>query len=150
MTVQPARTPEQLRRHYEIERRLADRLRRSTREERGRLYSEVYDELFRTRAGPPPAQLAAPILASAPPVSRSTCSTIERFLPEGGTYLEIGAGDCALASRVAARAGRVYALEVSEEIAAGRAQPANVEIVITDGRSVPCRPAACTSPSATS
>ncbi len=134
--VQSARTPEQLRHHYEVERRLADRLRRATPEERGRLYSEVYDELFRSVPDHP--QLGW----KADPDIRSTriekhLNTIKRFLPKDGTYLEIGAGDCTLASRVAARAGKVYALEVSEEITAAAAQRANMELVITDGRSIP-------------
>lgn len=40
------RSPERLRAHYEIERELAARLRRSTREQRLQLYGQVYDELF--------------------------------------------------------------------------------------------------------
>jgi SAM-dependent methyltransferase len=62
------------------------------------------------------------------------------LLPEGGTYLEVGAGDCAHASWVAARAGKIYALDVSEEITAAVAQRAKIEVVITDGRSVPVPP----------
>ena len=47
-----ARTPtegelEGLRRHFEIERELADRLRKAPKERRKRLYAEVYAELFR-------------------------------------------------------------------------------------------------------
>jgi SAM-dependent methyltransferase len=41
---------------------------------------------------------------------------------------------------VGARAGQVYALEVSERIATGAPEPSNLEIVITDGRSVPVAP----------
>lgn len=135
-TTPAARTPEQLRHHYEVERRLAGRLRRSTPEERARLYSEVYDELFRSVPDHPQLGWRAdPRIRSAR--IEKHLHTIERFLPEGGTYLEVGAGDCALASRVSARAGKVYALEVSEEITAAAAQRPNLEVVITDGRSVP-------------
>jgi SAM-dependent methyltransferase len=135
-----ARTPEQLRRHYELERRLADRLRRSTREERARLYSEVYDELFRTVADHPQLRWRADPAMRSPRIERHL-HTIGHFLPKGGTYLEVGAGDCALASRVAARAGKVYAIDVSAEIAAITPPPANLEVVITDGRSIPVPPA---------
>ena len=41
------RTPEQIREHYEIEKKLASQLRDATREERRSLYSSLYDELFR-------------------------------------------------------------------------------------------------------
>ena len=77
-----------------------------------------------------------PIPTSGRPESRST-STRSTVSAQGRTCLEIGAGDCTLASRVAARAGKVYALEVSEEITAAAAQRANMELVITDGRSIP-------------
>ena len=134
-----ARTPHELRRHYELERRLADRLRHSTAEERGRLYSEVYDELFSGVPDHPQLRWRAdPGIRSAR--IEKHLRTIAHFLPRGGTYLEIGAGDCALASRVVPRAGKVYALEVSEEITDGAAQQANLEVVITDGRSVPVPP----------
>ena len=138
--VQPTRTPEGLRRHYEVERRLADRLRHSTPEKRARLYSEVYDELFRRVPDHPQLSWRADPSIRAARIEKHV-STIERFLPEAGRYLEVGAGDCALASRVAARAGKVYALEVSEEITAAAGRRANVEVVITDGRSVPVPPA---------
>lgn len=137
--MQPVRTQEQLRHHYEVERRLADRLRRSTQEERARLYSEVYDELFRSVPDHPQLSWKADPGIRSGRIEKHL-HTIGRFLPKGGRYLEVGAGDCALASRVAARAGKVYALEVSEEITAAGAQPANIEVVITDGRSVPVPP----------
>jgi SAM-dependent methyltransferase len=136
---QPTRTPEQLRHHYQVERRLADRLRRATSEERGRLYSDVYDELFRRVPDHPQLSWKTdPDIRSAR--IEKHLHTIGRFLPKEGTYLEIGAGDCALASRVAARAGKVYALEVSKEITAAATPPVNMEVVITDGRGVPVPP----------
>jgi SAM-dependent methyltransferase len=135
----PARTPAQLRRHYEVERRLADRLRGSTREERARLYPELYDELFESVPDHPQLSWRADPRIRAARIEKNL-RTIARFLPAGGTYLEIGAGDCALAARVTARAGVVYALEVSERIAASAQAPDNLELVITDGRSVPVAP----------
>lgn len=40
------RTYEELKEHYEIEKELAEGLRNSTKEQRRKLYSSVYDELF--------------------------------------------------------------------------------------------------------
>jgi len=40
------RPPERLIAHYELERRLADRLRAASRDERSQVYAEVYSELF--------------------------------------------------------------------------------------------------------
>ena len=44
---QESRSVEQLREQYALEKMLADRLRRSSKEERRFLYSSAYDELFR-------------------------------------------------------------------------------------------------------
>ena len=57
------------------------------------------------------------------------------YLEPGCTFLEIGAGDCALSARVAEGAGRVYAVDISSQHAGGL--PGNVEVVISDGTSIP-------------
>jgi SAM-dependent methyltransferase len=134
--VEHQRTPEQLRHHYEIERELADRLRTAPTEDRTHLYSEVYDELFRSVPDHPQ------LVWKADPSIRSArvekhLDTIGRFLPPGGTYLEVGAGDCALAFRVAEKASKVYAVEVSDEIVPDEGRPSNFELVMSDGKSIP-------------
>ena len=48
MVVYVGRTPERVRAHYEIEKGLAARLRLANREDRKRLYGELYDELYRS------------------------------------------------------------------------------------------------------
>jgi SAM-dependent methyltransferase len=57
------------------------------------------------------------------------------YLKPGCTFLEIGAGDCALSVRVAATARHVYAVEICDQTR--EALPDNVELVISDGQSVP-------------
>ncbi len=57
------------------------------------------------------------------------------YLDPGCVFLEMGAGDCALAARVASIASRVYALDISDQ-SGGKPLPGNCEIVISDGRSV--------------
>ena len=41
------RTKENIREHYDVEKELAHKLRNATKEERGKLYSSLYDELYR-------------------------------------------------------------------------------------------------------
>jgi SAM-dependent methyltransferase len=53
------------------------------------------------------------------------------------TYLEVGSGDCALATAVARRVRKVFAVDVSNEIAAGVDLPENLELVISDGCTIP-------------
>jgi ubiquinone/menaquinone biosynthesis C-methylase UbiE len=52
-------------------------------------------------------------------------------------FLEIGAGDCALSLRVAEYVKQVFALDVCNEIVRGVIKPANFQLLISDGTSVP-------------
>jgi SAM-dependent methyltransferase len=60
---------------------------------------------------------------------------LRHFLRPGCTFLEIGAGDCELSARVAREAGRVYAVDIADQ--AREKLPANVALVLSDGRSIP-------------
>ena len=92
-----------LRRHYEIERALADRLRNASKEERPSLYAQVYDELFRRvpelrRVGDPQARAY---------VIGLQAQILKPFLSLETVFLEVGAGDCALALHLAPSARTV-------------------------------------------
>jgi SAM-dependent methyltransferase len=128
------RSASQIQAHYEIERQLAARLRSSTQTERRRLYPELYDELLR-RVGSHPLLHATDGEAAVAAQLR----VLERYLDRDAVFLEIGAGDCALALAVAERVRRVYAIDVSAEITAQarRRHPENVDIIVTDGFSIP-------------
>ena len=136
------RTAAQVLEHYLIERELAERLRRAPRAERPRLYREVYDELFR-RVPHHPQLRAAQEPETAGRRRRSVeqqLRFLRRYLAPGKTFMEIGAGDCALALRVAAFASRVYALDVSDQITRGARRPPNFELLLTEGARVPVAP----------
>jgi len=51
--------------------------------------------------------------------------------------MEIEAGDCALSFAVAERVRQVYAIDVSDEITRARITPANFQLVLADGCSIP-------------
>jgi SAM-dependent methyltransferase len=134
-----SRTAEQLRQHYEIEKELANQLRRATRQERSRLYPALYDELFRRVPHHP--QLTRKALPQQVLATVTTQMTLLRpFLQPGSSYLEVGAGDCALALAVAPLVKRVYAIDVSDEITKGLAPPPNFSLLLSDGVSVPVPP----------
>jgi SAM-dependent methyltransferase len=133
------RSLERLREHWEIERELANRLRNADREQRSTLYGRVYDELFRRVPDHPQVVRKADPAVQAAQI-RDQQSLIRRFLAPGGTLLEVGAGDGALALAMTTYAGQVYAVEVSQEIADTERGPANLGWLITDGRQIPVRP----------
>lgn len=139
VTVTDTRTPEQLRQHYEVERELADRLRRATKEERRTLYSEVYDELFKRVPEHPqhtnkssPERLAADVAEK--------MAIISPFLNSKTVFLEVGPGDCELAKTVAAQVAQVLAVDVSDEITKKRVLPENLRLVLSDGSTIPVPP----------
>lgn len=135
MPARDSRTFEQIREHYVIERELAARLRRASKEERRQLYTEVYNELF--RRVPLHPQLTAKAGAVGRPDTFYALKLLRRFLKSESIYLEIGPGDCALAIEVAQYVRKVYVVDVSEEITSGVALPENTELVISDGCSIP-------------
>jgi SAM-dependent methyltransferase len=125
-----------LRRHFEIETELADRLRNAPTARRRGLYREVYNELFERvqdhpqnqRKADPQRQLAA---------THWQWQLLSHFIGPKSAYLEIGAGDGHLAITVARRASHAYAVDVSEIIAADSDPPKNFSWVLTDGVKIP-------------
>ncbi len=135
------RAEARLRAHYLVERELADRVRAAgSFEERQAIFASMYDELF---ARVPDH----PRLASRRPDSQYreqgvawSLAQLRPYLRPGCTFLEVGAGDCALATRVAREANHVYAVDISPS-AQQASLPANVTFVRTDGREIDVPPA---------
>jgi SAM-dependent methyltransferase len=135
-----SRSSARLRAHYEVEKQLADRLKTAPPAERRRLYSEVYDELFR-RVPDHPQRTRVADTALRQRLVNEQLALLKPFLGPAKTYMEIGAGDCALAFAVAPRVQHVIAIEVSAEIAAAKKLPSNFELILSDGIFVPVKPA---------
>jgi SAM-dependent methyltransferase len=133
---QSARTYDQLKQHYEVEKELANRLRNAPQEERRYLYTALYDELF--RRVPLHPQLMQKLSAESSNARiTSQMPFVRRFIKPATTFLEIGAGDCALSLEIAKTAKKVYAVDVSEVITKDMAYPDNFQLIISDGSSVP-------------
>ncbi len=129
------RTAVQLREHYGIERRLAERLLRAPAAERGALYAQVYDELFSSIPHHPQLLLRASRERAAR-VERELCFLAPLLAPEL-SVLEIGAGDLALSRRLAGLVGEVHAVDVASEIASPQPAVGNLHTYLTDGRRLP-------------
>jgi SAM-dependent methyltransferase len=131
------RSPSQILQHYEVERELASRLRNSSPEERRTLYASAYDELVRRVEARLPEREAEAHAAT-------QLRLIERYLSHDVVFLDVGAGDCALAVAVAERVQLVHALEVSPEVVAGAPQRDNLLLHVTNGIEVPVPPSSVT------
>lgn len=129
------RSPEEIRQHYEVETALADRLRNADRDERLKLYGQVYDELFRRVPSHPQLTRKLDPNAQANAVAERM-SLLSLFLRPSSVFLEIGAGDCALSRHVAGLVSRSIALDVSQVIL-DKAGGTKMEVALSDGRSIP-------------
>jgi SAM-dependent methyltransferase len=125
-----------LRRHYEVERELADRLRAAPADARPALYRALYNELF-SRVPDHPQNVWKDSPAQQAARTGEQFRLLGPFLSAESTYLEVGAGDCHLARTVAGRVAKAYGVDVSDLISATDERPANFELLITDGTSVP-------------
>jgi SAM-dependent methyltransferase len=130
------RTREQIEEHYRIERELADRLRRASREERRKLYAVVYDELLTRVAHHPMLTRKASPEESALAAVRQM-NLLCQFLSPDKVFLEVGPGDCALSFAVCPHVKKVYAVEVSATISYAHQVPDNFELILSDGCSIP-------------
>jgi SAM-dependent methyltransferase len=130
------RTAAELREHYEIEKQLANRLRSASHEDRLELYGTVYNELFQRVPLHPQLVKKSDPETFAWSIQRQ-CRILAPFLRSDATFLEVGAGDCALSRAVAPNVRKVYAVDVSDEIMRGLSLPENVETRLSDGTGIP-------------
>jgi SAM-dependent methyltransferase len=130
------RTPERIYAHYVVERRLADQLRQArSAEERQRISAGMYEELFRLVPDHPRMKQRNERDSSDFKKIQSDLAFLSRFIDSQSTFLEIGAGDCALSKRVAATVRQVYAVDLCDQTR-GAKLPANVRLVISNGREI--------------
>jgi SAM-dependent methyltransferase len=123
------RSPERLIAHYELERRLSDRLRTASRSERPLVYAEVYSELFDSLPDHP--QKTSGESASLRVADRMRL--LNPLLKPGAAYLEIGCGSAALPFALAGLAGQVLGLDVTDTLIDFAAAPSNFRFVRTSG-----------------
>jgi hypothetical protein len=107
-----ARPPERLIAHYELERRLADRLRAACRDERSRLYTEVYSELFNSLPDHP--QKTA--VGSRTDRIAKQVRLLKPLMRRGDVYLDIGCGDALLPFALSGFAREVLSLDVTDAL----------------------------------
>ncbi|NEQ32959.1 MAG: class I SAM-dependent methyltransferase [Leptolyngbya sp. SIO4C5] len=131
------RNSAQTKEHYLLEKSLANCLKASTRSERleQRLYTKLYDELFQKI--PYHTQLSRPANERTDYLIRQRVNFLTHFFEPETTFLEIGCGSGHLTSKIAAQASKVYAVDVSEELTRTLNLPENVELIISDGVSIP-------------
>lgn len=130
------RTIEQVKEHYELEKQLASQLQTADRNDRKRLYTELYNQLFRSIPHHPQLSRKQDDLESTKEVFQKM-KLLERFLNPSSIFLEVGVGDCQLSFEVAKHVKKVYGIDVSAEIADHEVYPHNFDLIISDGCTIP-------------
>jgi SAM-dependent methyltransferase len=127
-----SRTIDQLRRHYEVERELAERLRHSTRAQRTELFKTLYGELFdRVPDHPRKTRRESPEDTRRAVAARM--ALLKPFIKDAGTFLEMAPGDCTLAFEMCRHVKQVLAVDISDQTASQSGRPANFKLVVYDG-----------------
>jgi SAM-dependent methyltransferase len=133
------RSPEEIKQHYVLEKKLAEQLRKASSVERKQLYPKLYAELF--ERVPYFSQRKSGTDARSIKTARQT-RLISRFTSPEKTFMEIGAGDCALSIEMCKYFKRVYAIDLSNQISEDFSLPANFQLLISDGTSIDVPPGA--------
>jgi len=126
------RSLESLRHQYEVERDLHGRLMNSTRAERTKLFSELYDELFCRVPDHPrltrrdTEEHSRRAVAARMKIPRPDLNGVK-------TFMEIAPGDCRLAYEVCQHVERVIALDISDQSGGQQNAPKNFHFETYDG-----------------
>lgn len=128
-TIRPDRSPEALRRHYELEKELAQRILQSAPEDRSRVTKACYDEMYRSITDHP----YFTVTPEEQWFRDQVAALFVHLIGSGHDVLEAGCGTGDRAVAVARAGNRVTGLEIASEVVGQqvRDEP-GVELVIDD------------------
>ncbi len=115
-----------------FETRIAGQLRAAPRQERMRLYTQVYDQYGEQFPEHLPKDSK-----DAERIARYEVSFLRRFLTPSMIMIEIGPGQCHLAFAIAPMVAKIYGVDVSPMTTGAPGTPANFEARSTDGIHMP-------------
>jgi glycosyltransferase involved in cell wall biosynthesis/SAM-dependent methyltransferase len=129
------RTFEQVKRHYEAEREIAQRLRYAGREERSRIYRTMYSEIF-ARVPDHPRLHAYRDTVQHDRRNLQKLSLVSRYITADTVFAEFAPGDCAFAYFMCGRVKEVYTYDISDQSMPIDRVPPNFHRIIYDGYTV--------------
>lgn len=128
----PGRTLEQVANHYRVEKAIADKLKRASREERKTIYATMYDELFE-QVPDHPRLTKRKSDALTTQANQAKLAIVRRHLAPSMTLLEFACGDCRFAFEASRHAGHVYGVDISDQRNPDDGLPDNFELIVYDG-----------------
>lgn len=121
-----------VRRHYEVEKSIAERLKKTTREERKRIYPSIYKELFEKVPSHGRRSVVADCAALAKS-NRNKMGLINKYLNKNTVFVEFGSGDCEFALSICGLVKSVLAIDISDQRLQLTNLPDNFKFVIFNG-----------------
>src|SRR5262245_59143349 len=131
----PDRSFEQVRNHYLVEKAIAERLKKASREERKLIYATMYGDLFNQVPDHPRlTQRNDEQLTRA--ANKSKLEIVSDFLNKSNVFVEFAPGDCRFAIEVAKYVKNVYAVDISDQRSQTDDMPKNFRLIEYDGYSL--------------
>jgi len=126
-------TEDQIKQIFDIEKKLADKLRNYPQQERLKMYSPIYDEYFASLPFHPQFTVKKNTAATSDKIEY-LYNVVKSFIKKDETFVEIGAGDCALSILLANKGYRSVALDVTDSVAKlNNETPLNFTFMTFDG-----------------
>jgi len=131
----PGRSFEQVKNHYLVEKAIAERLKKSNREERTLILANMYEELFSKVPDHPrlTRRQSSQLTSSA---NKSKFSVVSKFLNKSDVFVEFAPGDCKFAFEVAKQVKYVYGIDISDQHDPTDSVPDNFKLIEYDGYSL--------------
>ncbi|MBI3875164.1 MAG: class I SAM-dependent methyltransferase [Verrucomicrobia bacterium] len=126
------RSLEQKRHHFEVEHELRERLLKSNRAERTKLFATLYGELF-SRVPDHPRLLRRDTEEADRRATESRFKLLRGQLGGVKTFLEFAPGDCHLAWEVCKHVEKVIGVDISDQTGGKVKGPENFQLVCYDG-----------------
>lgn len=126
------RNYEQIMNHYLVEKSIAERLKKSNREERKLIYKTMYEELF-SKVPDHPRLIRRNSEQLTAKANKNKISLIHRFIDKSSEFIEFGPGDCRFAYKVANHVKNVYGIDIYDQLNPTDNVPGNFQLIVYDG-----------------
>lgn len=126
------RSYDQVFNHYQVEKRLASKLKQADRRARTEIYSTMYDELFSKVPDHPRLTKRNDEAESRKKVGHRL-AFIKRFLKKDEVFVEFASGDGRLLKEAAQHCGQAIGVDISDQRDSNEHFSDNVDVIVYDG-----------------
>ncbi|NPA44893.1 MAG: methyltransferase domain-containing protein [Chlorobi bacterium] len=126
------RSEEDLRLHYEVEKSIAEKLKKATKNERKVIYRTMYDELFEKIPNHSRLQRRASS-SKTKKTNNYNIKFLKKHLNGIKSFCEFAPGDGKLSIKISEFVEKVYSIDISNQLLKDELIPENMELIIYDG-----------------